>query len=77
MGVLSQSRSGLVFERGFAQAVVVFDGALKLYPRLADTYCRRGAAWLALDKLAEAEADFTRRRTLGGTPKTDAEKLRR
>ena len=43
--------------------------------RPADTYCRRGAAWLALDKLAEADADFTRRRALGGTQNPDAENL--
>jgi hypothetical protein len=48
---------------------------LKLNPRSGDTYCSRGAALLAQDKLAEAEADFARCRTPGGAPKPGAEKL--
>lgn len=59
----------------FAQAIADFDEALKLNPRMADSYCSRGNAWQARDQLAEAEADFKRCRALGGTPEPEAGKL--
>jgi hypothetical protein len=44
---------------------------------MADVYCSRGVARLALGKLEEIEADFARCRKLGGSPKPEAEALLR
>jgi hypothetical protein len=35
--------------------------------------CSRGVTWLAQGKPEDAEADFTRCRNLGGSPKPEAE----
>jgi len=50
---------------------------LKLDPGLAGAYCSRGVTWLAQGNPEGAEADFARCRSLGGTPKPEAEALLR
>jgi tetratricopeptide (TPR) repeat protein len=61
----------------FARAIADYDQALRLKPRWADGYGYRGLARLMQGKLAEAEADFARCRSLGGSPKPEAEALLR
>lgn len=64
-------------KQDLTRAIADYDQALKLNPRLAGAYCGRGVTWLAQSKPAEAEADFARCRSLGGSPKPDAEMLLR
>jgi Flp pilus assembly protein TadD len=61
----------------FALAILDFDQALKLNPRLAEAYGNRGLARLMQGKLAEAEADFARCRALGGSLRSETERLLR
>jgi tetratricopeptide (TPR) repeat protein len=61
----------------FARAIADYDQALRLKPHWADGYGYRGLARLMQGKLAEAEADFARCRSLGGSPKPEAEALLR
>jgi tetratricopeptide (TPR) repeat protein len=73
------SDRGLVWfaKSDFTHAIADFDQALRLNPGLVESYGNRGLARLMQGKLAEAEADFARCRSLGGSPKPDAEALLR
>jgi tetratricopeptide (TPR) repeat protein len=59
------------------RAMADFDQAIKLDPRFVEAYHNRGIAYLMIEKLPEAEADFARCRALGGTLSADVEQLRR
>jgi tetratricopeptide (TPR) repeat protein len=59
------------------RAIADYDQALRLKPSWADGYGNRGLARLMQGELAEAEADFARFRSLGGSPKPEAEALLR
>lgn len=66
----------LHYEAGDLQAALAdFNQALAINPRLADAYHNRVLAFLSLNQLPEAEADFARYRALGGTIQAEVEQF--
>jgi Flp pilus assembly protein TadD len=73
-----ENRGRAWFARGdLTRALADFDQALQLNPRFAEALAARGATYLRLGRVAEAERDFTRCRELGGSLTPEIERLRR
>jgi Flp pilus assembly protein TadD len=71
-----ENRGRVWFNKGdLKRALEDFDQALQLNPRFVDALAGRGATYLRLGRVAEAERDFARCRELGGGLTPEIERL--